>query len=126
MAQNEPFLGFLGDKVSPTSRVLFLRQLVQIPHRSLLKRWMELGNTRMYLLLHLLYLHLTWPHVLTFILSHPVETNVRPIKNTFWCIKYAGYAYRSDWDTKPDLFTDSNMLLVDLAGVEPASRAPYF
>ena len=64
--------------------------------------------------------------MLTFILSHPVETNVRPIKNTFWCIKYAGYAYRSDWDTKPDLFTDSNMLLVDLAGVEPASRAPYF
>jgi len=25
------------------------------------------------------------------------------------CIKYAGYAERSDWDTKPDLFTDSNM-----------------
>jgi hypothetical protein len=40
----------------------------------------------------------------------PLSKPMQAQRNILWCIKYAGYAYRSDWDTKPDLFTDSNIL----------------
>ena len=33
---------------------------------------------------------------------------------------------KSSWDTKPDLFTDSSMLLVEVGGIEPPSNMPYF
>jgi len=86
---------------------------------------LELGKTRMYLLLHLRYLLdlRSSPTVLPSLLSYPVETMAGPSETYFGLLKVMTMS-KSFRDTKPDLFTDSSMLLVDQVGVEPTSEIP--
>ena len=106
--------GCLFYKVSPTPELQFLRLRFRIARHSLLKCRSQLGNTRMYLLLHLrILLDLeSSPTQLPSLTICPIDYQSRPI------IKYtSGYAillpqYVGCWLI---------YFMVDLAGFEPAS-----
>ena len=63
------------------------------------------------------------PTVLPSLLSRHVEANTGPSETYFGLLKVMTMS-KSFRDTKPDLFTDSSMLLVDQVGVEPTSEIP--
>jgi len=79
----------------------------------------------MYLRLHLRFLLGLRPSplVLPSLLSHAVETWSPPSETYFGLLRVMAMP-KSSWDTKPDLFTDSSMLLVEVGGIEPPSNMP--
>ena len=114
----KPILVMLFYKACPTPELQFLRLLLNLRRLWSLLRW----STQMYLRLHLLDLLdlRSSPTVLPSLLSTPVETMAGPSKEN-WIQTLCSDRML---DAVTHVVHRVNFLLVDLAGVEPASRSP--